>query len=329
MAFVFPKDFMEVWKVLVDAIKNQTIFTGGETIQAAYSFFNTQPELRNPPNQPRYPGIVLTTMSPVESPDWIVQERVKYLVDVTAAAPYLEGVKAPTLALADGQTLEITRGYLNAGQPDEEILIATFQTAQFADITQATPAEIAAVLDALVGVSASVVAGDTVRLLHDDAASTSTLQITGGTAAALIATFPAYQVIGRDAGKEQQARRPVTHYHFPFQLGTLAKRADDDWILKKFVESLFREDNSPRERSLQISTRKFEVRPARPVDDPLATAGEFATTYPFTLYRVPIAWDAASFEGDNFNGGNYDGTGVNPRSQEPIVASFEFNLDTL
>lgn len=334
MSFIYPTCFFDVWDAIASHIRTMSAFSlgltkGSRTITPKWSYFNEDPELRNRPGEDRYPAIVLTTIDPVPSRDWVVQEEIKCLVAVTAAAPYLEGMKADTIALADGQTLEITRGFYNGTAQDEEVLMATFSTGQFADITQATPAEVAAVLNALSGVSANVPTGNTVRITHDDASSYSYMQVTGGTAAALKATFPAYEVQGRDAGEEQQVMRPASHYDYSFQLGTLAKRPDNHGMLKTFVESLFRQSKSPIERGMAISTKTFEVMAFAAVGDPLVEEGAFATTYPFTLKRIPMSWDAAQFEGDNFNGGNYDGTGINPRAQAPVVATFEIGIDQI
>ncbi|HAA54132.1 MAG TPA: hypothetical protein DCE42_05220 [Myxococcales bacterium] len=327
MSFSFPKSFFEVWNHLIDSIKSQTIFTNDGGLKAQYTFFNTQPELRNPPNKKRFPGVILTTRRPQESSGWRVQESVKCLVDVTAEAPYLDGFGAISPHLSDGQTLILKRGFSVGGVYNEESLTVHFQTSDFADIINPTPAEVAAVIDATAGVSASVVSGGVVRVIHDEVGSSSTLRVIGGTASELLATFPVYEVIGRDAGKEQQVRRPASHYDFPFQIATLTKRFDNHSALKMFVEGLFRVEQSPSERGLQISTRTFEVTRGEPVDDPLIERGEFATTYPFTLRRVPIAWDVEAFEGDNYNGGNYDGTGINPRKQTPVVVTFEINVE--
>jgi uncharacterized protein len=88
------------------------------------------------------------------------------------------GVAGP-YSLAGGQTLlvRVDRGAEQA---------VTFRAADFADISQATAAEVAAALNAtLVGCRASVVGGS-VQLASDTEGTSSRLQVTGGTASAAL-----------------------------------------------------------------------------------------------------------------------------------------------
>ena len=97
---------------------------------------------------------------------------------ITATRASLECANAETYALSDGQTLTVAI--------DGEVVAqtVTFNTAEFADIANATAEEIAAVINAeLQGAFATVTTGGTkVTITSDRAGTGSVVEVTGGTA---------------------------------------------------------------------------------------------------------------------------------------------------
>lgn len=107
-----------------------------------------------------------------------------------AAGACVSGNSEP-FALADGETLDVEVD----GGPTQ---VVTFNDPDFADIANATAAEVANVLNgALTGASAADVAG-TVVITSDTFGASSSVEITGGTGAAAFA-FPGGPCTGTDA----------------------------------------------------------------------------------------------------------------------------------
>lgn len=100
-------------------------------------------------------------------------------VTFDAAAASFTGTNTETFALSDGQTLTIDIDNLG-------VQTVTFNTAEFADIGNATAAEVAAVMNAeMTGVSVDTTGG-AVRLTTDKRGTDAEIDITGGTAAATL-----------------------------------------------------------------------------------------------------------------------------------------------
>lgn len=98
-------------------------------------------------------------------------------------------VNAPnTFPLADAAELTIT--------VDGVDYVYAFDTLDFVDITEATPAEVAAVLDGVGGITATATADNRVRLTTGSIGSSATLSVSGAANAAL--AFPEDEVAGTD-----------------------------------------------------------------------------------------------------------------------------------
>lgn len=318
-------EFFPIFNSILASMEGKSVVANSQTIAIPSEFFNRQPYFRNPDTQ-KYPGMVVSLQSPIAG-DLIVNEDFRCEVTVTAAPPYLEGVKVATISISDGETIEFTREFLGAIEIEEEVISATFSSGDFANPPDATPAEVATVLTAqLTGVAVSVEAGDIVRVTHDDADSNASLRVSGGTATNLIASFPIYTVYGRDAGTELQIRNPPGFYHFIFHVIHKSDRFDHHAHLVMLCERLFLLPNSPNQRAIKIDGESFEVSRGHPVDDPLVSEGVFITTVPFTLRNVPVLLDEHLFETDNFNGGNFNGDGVQSRDQVPLDVEFTLNV---
>lgn len=325
MSFTYPRSHWEV----VQAIKSALEAVGwiADPSSAGLPAFggaplNGSPEatpVRDCKNKPKYPRLDFFFSTP--NPGMIVEENVIEIVEVTTAeAPYIEAEPA---ALADGQTLQITRGYNNSGVYAKQTLTATFLTADFADIANPTAQEIADVLDALAGVSASVVSGK-VRVLHDDTGGKSSLQVTGGTAAALKSNFPDYAAFGRNVGHERRDKGPARFYHYPFRLSLSVENSSQQFRFATEMDGLFKTRNMGRERSLEINTRPFQLDVGEPVESPDFDTGIVAVQYLFELRNVPILTTAADFDSDNYSGGNWWGEGAT--HQLPVIPSTGFSL---
>ncbi len=312
----FAFDFMTVYRAIAGALAGQSFTANGQAVTVPAVFFNEKPEQRNARTGPSYPSLTLRTFTPIQS-EVVSNEPLCVKLEVAAAPPYLDGVKTATLALAEGETLEVTKW--NESVP--EILTVLLSAGDFAAIGAATPLELADVLaDQLPGVTVTLQAGNAVRLRHDAASSGSMLQITGGTAAALVASFPSYRVIGRDAGTELRRLKAPLFYNFLFHLIHKSARADHHSLVSRLVERLFilSDPDSYNERALAVAGNMHDLIRGTPVDDPYADEGVFVVTAPFTLRNVPIVLDDGFPAADNFNGGNYGGTGRQPFSQAPL-----------
>lgn len=91
-------------------------------------------------------------------------------------------------ALADGQTLTLR---IDGGLEQT----VTFRTAEFGDIARATPAEVAAVVNAAIDGGKALVLGGVLTLASDTEGTGSSVEVTGGTASAALA-FSAGVVFG-------------------------------------------------------------------------------------------------------------------------------------
>ena len=328
-------DFFSVYNAIFSAVEGRSFLLKGipdgplVPVNVPLRSAIQDPELRVAAG---YPSLTLHCFDPVVAP-YPVQDRLRRVVTVDAAAPYLEGVKVPTVALADGQTLEVTR-YSKGSNADgdlAQVLTATFHTGQFTNISAAKPGEIAAALDGqLPGVSVTLRPGNTVRLRHSIASSNAGLKVTGGTAAALISTFPTYRVQGRDAGNEIQLLDPPIFYHFPVQVACKSKRFDHHTLMMALIDRLFVVPGSANQRWIPIADEIYEALRGGPTADPWAIEGVFTTSTMFTLQYVPVATSLGELQatetGDTFAGGNYDGTGVPAIESAPQGLTFELDI---
>lgn len=325
-----PLTSFEVWQAIAAAIAGKSITVDGKVITIPRRFANPQPEQRNREGAATYPSLVFRCFVPTLG-DMVVNELLTKIVTLDHQAPYLDGVKAATLALAHGQTLQLRRW--NDGVPvDQELVL---DEDDFVDIGAATVGELLAVLNnGLTGVYVTIRPSNTIRIKHDVAASGSGLQVIGGTATALVSSFPDYRVQGRDAGDWAMEIEPPAFYDFPFHLVIKADRMDHwammcDLIDRMFIVKIPGALPSPNQRAIQVALYSYEVKMAAGADSPIEDEGVFVTTYPCRLVNVPIARalaDALAL-GDNFNGGNFDGTGTNPLNAGPLDIEFVLNVE--
>ena len=320
--------FFEVWDTVLTDIEGKVINTNNQSIIVPCAFFNKQPILKNSEVDFKYPKMVVRFFTPIESKDLIINEKFIQEVTVDDRAPYIEGVKAPSITINDGDTLILERGFENpADTQDTEIQTVTFQSSDFASPPTATVAEILAVLQAqLTGVSVTLEPSDTIRILHDTVGSYSTLRVVG-TATNLVTTFPTILIAGRDAGLQIQRRDPPLFYNFLFHITHQALRFDHYSELVAITERMFRLFGTPNLRSIALDGNRFSITRGLSVDDPLVSEGVFITTVPYTLRNVPIDLDAAIWDQDNFNGGNGLDIGCGPLDQAPPIDTFELNFD--
>lgn len=318
------------------SIKDKTITANGKTFPVPTSFFNTDPELRNTgpggvEKDFKAPTITLKTLAPSRG-DFITNEPVTSCVTLTAASAYLEGMRTATVSLADGQTLVLRSGYQHGADYLTRDSVVTFHTADFADITHATQAEVATLLEdvliaagALVHVHIIPLTGLNpafIRIEHQTVGPTGSLQIlSSSTATALKNSFPSYEVAGRPAGTHIVTSDPPEFYDFDFSMIVRSERPDYHMFTTKVVEQMFKIQGSPNQRAITISGNPYNVRRNHPIDDPLPREGVFITTTPFVLENVPILGGAFT---DIFNGGNWDGTGIG--NVAPPILTFELRI---
>ena len=323
-------NFFEIWDTVLASIEGKVIKTSGSTdLPVPTEFFNKQPTLKNSEQDFKYPKIIVRFFSPIQSKDLTINEKFKCEVVVDARAPYIEGMKTPTLVINDGETLILERGFENpTDTQDIEEQTVTFSSGDFVAAPTATVAEVFAVLQAqLTGVTVTLEPDDTIRILHDTLGAFNTLHITGGTATALIDTFPDDLVAGRNAGIEIQSRSPPLFYNMLLHVTHQSQRFDHHSGLVLLTEKLFRLFGTPNLRSITIGGNDFEITRGPPVDDPLVSQGVFITTVPYTVRNVPVDLDAEFWDQDNYNGGNGVEVGCGPLDQAPPIDTFELNFD--
>lgn len=325
----FALDYTDVFNAVLGAVEGKSFTANGQTVSVPTIFANRQPALRNARTEPSYPGLVVRLFPPVVNRHQVI-EPARLKLTLAAGAPYLDGVKHATIALADGQTLQITRWSRINGQQFSEVLTAVLSASAFSNIAAAKPLEIANALNPqLPGIKVTLRSGNTVRLEHDAAGAGSMLQITGGTAAALIATYPVFRVIGRDAGDQLRRVNPPIFFDFLYHVIHKTNRLDHCALVSRLVDRLFILPATHNERALQVAGNTHPIQRGVPVDDPMADEGVFVTAVPFTLGRVPIMLDESYSLGDNFRGGNYDGSGRQPLRQAPLEISLALEIEQL
>lgn len=344
-------DFLEIWTAMRHAIRNQSIrVTAGEgapyTLQVRDDFFNEQPELRNRKrDRPKFPGLVLTLMTPKRDSTINIQEWTTTEVNVDAAVPYLEAT-GTTFNLSNGQTMLLSIGRPTS-QNTEQITDYTivFNSASFANINAATPLELAATIQLqLIGVAHVTVEGtalNRVRISGLDASSRGSMEITGGTAVNFINAFPRtgsppsfYKVSGRDAGPQTRYTLPPVYYNCQFSITQKSTRLDHHALLTRLIARLFLNPAVKSNKLLVLANKPFEVMEMDPVDAHVPTEGIFVTTHPFVLKRVPFSLGDFFFQSetgqdvDTFNGGNYGGSGSPTLPQFPAgPLELEFGVD--
>jgi len=320
--------FFEIWDTVLASIEGKVITANAVALPVPTEFFNKQPLLKNSEVDVKYPKMIVRFFSPMESTDLKINEKLICEVVVDARAPYIEGVKAPTIVINNNETLILQRGIENPpGIEEQSLQTVTFLSTDFASPPNATPTEIQTVLAAqLTGVTVTVEPNDTVRILHDTLGAFNTLFVTGGTATALTATFPTTIIAGRDAGIEVQRRDPPLFYNMLIHVTHQAARFDHHSDLVLITEKLFRLLGTPNLRSITIGGDDFEITRGPPVDDPLVSEGVFISIVPYTLRNVPVDLDADFWAQDNFNGGNSVQTDCGPLQQGPKVEIFELNF---
>jgi len=324
--------FFEIWDTVLASVEDKAIKTTGAIVLPVPSeFFNKQPQLKNSETEFKHPKLVVRFFTPIQSRDLIVNEKFICEVLVDVRAPYIEGMKVPTLIINDGETLILERGFENPpNTPDTELQTVTFSSGDFAAAPIATVAEVITVLTAqLTGVTVTLESDDTIRILHDTEGAFNTLHVTGGTATALTVTFPADLVAGRDAGIQIQSRNPPLFYNMLIHITHQSKRFDHHAELVLLTEKLFRLIGTPNFRSITIGGDDFEITRGPPVDDPLVEEGVFITTVPYTLKEVSVDLDADLWDQDNFNGGNGLETDCGLLDQAPPTETFELNFDAV
>lgn len=323
MTFVYPRSHWDVVKAIHDALSAIPWIldpSSNGLSSLATGQLQGQPEATPECSNNRYPRLEFYFERAL--PEWTVENRIKEIVDVLVAeAPYIEALPAQ---LVDGETLIVERGFDNAGTYDVQDLNATFNTADFSDIANPTAIEIASVLNALSGVSASDVSGK-VRVLHDNTGAKNSLKVKSGTATKLIANFPDYTVFGRNIGKEEQDKGPARYFRYPFRLSLISNNTQSYFTLATKIETLFRTRNMGKERAMKIGGQLFEVRPTLdPLETPDLNTGLNVTQFFFEVLKVPVLWTSEDFDGDQYRGGNWQGEGS--AFQNPIITSFDLNL---
>jgi hypothetical protein len=325
----FAVDYREVFDAIMGAVEGKSISANGQTVAVPTGFFNRQPELRNDRDEPSYPTLTVRLFTGVESA-LQVNEPVAQRLTVAAAAPYLEGVKTASLALADGQTFVLRRHWRVNGVAFSETVTVLFSSGSFGNIAAATTLELATVLGSqLPSVKVTLRPGNIVRLEHYTPDAGSVLEIVGGTATALIDTFPDYRVIGRSAGEQLRRVNPPIFYDFLFHVVHKTNREDHYALVSRLVERLFLLPASPNQRAITVATNPHAVDRAPPIDDHVPEEGVFITTVPFTLKMVPVVLDEAFGVGDIYSGGSYNGTGQQPFRQAPLEVTLVLEVEAL
>jgi hypothetical protein len=325
-------DFLTVWNAIADAVEGRSIRVLGPDGPATYTigtrFFGTQPELREGPAG--FLSWTLTCFDEIAS-DFQTNEPVHETLTVHAAAPYLDGVGVATLALADGQTLQVTRWVRgNDGAEAGEVLTVTLSAADFANIGAATVAELGVVLTRdLPQLTVTHQPGNVIRLRHQSADAFAALQVTGGTAAALVGSFPSHRVQGRNAGDEIRVLDAPVFYHFPFQLTTRTKEFGHSRNMRDVIDRLFVYSGSFNGRFVQVGDQWHEVLATPPSSTHVPSEGLFVTAHPFQLRNVPVARHLAlsQLAGDDYRGGNYGGAGEPTFIQGPTNLELQFGVE--
>jgi hypothetical protein len=328
-----PRSVKEVWDaVTADLLALSVTNVVNNTsvkVNLLYRFQTTQPELRNKEETRdgstvtrRFPNVVFKPLAHKHVPQRRMNHILYRTVSRTAQAPYLQTTLATTTSLSDGQTLVLERGYDDgSGTQVIETQTVTFETLDFVNIAAATKAEILAKLQlALTGVTVTLV-GSILKIQHDTASGFSTLQVVGGTAAATLA-FPEYVVIGRSSGDVGQAINPPTFYDFDFSIRVSSDRYDEHTLALGLFDRLWKVKRMPHEHKITLRGFDYEVVRQPPQDDPMPKEGISSTILKYTFKAVPISWELDDYDLDQYNGGNYDGTGVNPLTEGPTGVEF-------
>jgi hypothetical protein len=159
--------------------------------------FATDVEVTNAGSDPTNVSVAATAeqTGPV-SADAFSIDQIETPVSGWTAQAGIDNANAETYALVDGQTLTVK-------VDDGAVQTATFNTADFVDIANATAAEVAAVIDGDITGATSFEISGKVRIESDTDGPGSAIEVTGGTANTALG-FPTAKVAGLNQSDADQ-----------------------------------------------------------------------------------------------------------------------------